>query len=208
MEEGKQYVIVGLGNPGKAYALTRHNMGYLVVQAFGDAQGWTFREEKHFQALVTKGKIGHTTVHLLLPLTYMNLSGRAVKPYLDFYKLGSDSLIVVVDDIALAFGEMRVRSFGSAGGHNGLKSIQAHLQTQHYVRLRMGIGYDPSHRSLVDHVLDTFTSEERLVLPGLIESGVAIVKRMINEPVSLVMNTVNKKLKKEEAPKGPGDKTA
>lgn len=202
MVEGvqKQYVIVGLGNPGKEYALTRHNMGYLTVQAFGNAQGWIFKEERYFEAYVAKGTVEGVIVHMLLPTTYMNLSGRAVKRYLDFFKIAHDSLIVVVDDIALAFGELRLRTMGSPGGHNGLKSIQHELETQHYVRLRMGIGMDLADKSLADHVLDTFTSEEQRELPIIIGSALTVLKRLIKEPVSIVMSSVNirQKSKQEE----------
>lgn len=191
MSEDNQFLIVGLGNPGREYALTRHNMGYLVVQSLAHAQGWVFKEESSFHAMVAKGRINHTLLHLLLPLTYMNESGRAVRRYIDFYKLEPRHLIVVTDDTAIAYGQMRVRSSGSAGGHNGLKSIQAHLHTQDYVRLRMGIGQENQCRTLADYVLDTFTSEERQALPDFIERGVGIVKRLISEPISSVMNSVN-----------------
>lgn len=187
----KQFVVVGLGNPGKKYALTRHNMGYLVVQALAQEQGWDFKEVASFQANVTKGRIGNVLVHLLLPLTYMNESGQAVRRYLDYYKLNPQHAIVVVDDTALSFGTSRVRSIGSAGGHNGLKSIQTHLHTQHYVRLRMGIGREQPNQPLVEYVLDTFSVAEKNELMPFVERGVAIVKRLMVEEVSAVMNSVN-----------------
>lgn len=195
--EPRQYVIIGLGNPGKKYALTRHNLGYLVVQAFAEEQGWGFKEEARYQAHVAKGKVDGATIHLLLSTTYMNESGRAVRPYLDFYRLGPRNLRVVSDDVALGFGEMRVRNVGSAGGHNGLKSIEAYLQTQHYVRLRMGIGRGGEEKvsdSLADYVLDTFTAEEMTQLPTFVKSGVTVLKRLVSEEVSVVMNVVNKRL--------------
>lgn len=191
MSEDKQIVVVGLGNPGKEYALTRHNMGYLVVQSLAHMQGWVFKEDKSFNARVAKGRIDNILVHLLLPLTYMNESGHSVRRYLDFYKLDPKQLIVVVDDIALSYGQLRVRSNGSAGGHNGLKSIQAHLNTQEYVRLRMGIGQRQEHRTLAEHVLDTFSPEERLELAAFAERGVGVLKRLIKEEISAVMNAVN-----------------
>lgn len=185
------YVLVGLGNPGKKYALTRHNMGYLVIQTLAHEQGLVFKEESPFEAQVTKGKIGDVTVHLILPLTYMNESGRAVRRYMDFYKVPSSHVRVVSDDSALDFGEMRVRTIGSSGGHNGLKSIQAHLGTQHYVRLRMGIGRGIVERTLSEHVLDEFTPEERQQLPAVLESGKNVLKRLITDDVSLIMNAIN-----------------
>lgn len=196
-EAGKQYLIVGLGNPGKKYAMTRHNLGYLVVQAFSREQGMSFKEEPHFNAVVAKGKVEGATVHLLLPLTYMNASGEAVRRYMDYYHLAPRHLRVVSDDIALDFGTMRVRNVGSAGGHNGLKSIQAYIHTEHYVRLRMGVGRvgQQEHQpiTLADYVLDTFTADENQHLSAFVERGVAVLKRLISEEVSVVMNAVNKK---------------
>lgn len=186
----KHIVVVGLGNPGQAYEMTRHNMGYLVVQALIHAENQTFKEVKAFQALVAKCKCDDITVHYLLPLTYMNMSGLAVSRCLSFYKLRPTQLVVVTDDIALPFGVMRVRDYGSAGGHNGLKSIQEHIGTQHYVRLRMGIGA-PEGRNLAEYVLDAFSKEERAELPKFIQEGVIVLKRLLLEPASSVMNSVN-----------------
>lgn len=196
--ERAPFVIVGLGNPGREYALTRHNMGYLVVEALAHTQGWVFKEESAFRSMVAKGRIDQTVVHLLLPLTYMNISGWAVRRYLDFYKWEPKQLIVVTDDTEIPFGQLRVRATGSAGGHNGLKSIQADLQTQDYVRLRMGIGNDKQGRTLAEYVLDTFSPIERQELPFFIERGVDVVKRLIREPISSVMNSVNLRREKEK----------
>lgn len=187
----RQYIVVGLGNPGREYALTRHNMGYLVVQALAHQLGWNFKEDRQFLAQTAKGNISDVTVHLLLPLTYMNASGEAVKRYMDYYKLGVQSLIVVTDDADMPFGQMRVRSIGSSGGHNGLKSIQAQLHTQHYVRLRMGIGRGHPEQPLADYVLDVFSAEEKEKLAAFIDSGITTVKRLVSEDVGDVMNNVN-----------------
>lgn len=192
----KHYVIVGLGNPGKQYELTRHNMGYLVVQAFAEGQGWKLKVEGQFNALVAKGKIGEATVHLLLPLTYMNASGQAVKRYLDFYKLPPKDLIVVTDDIGLAFGDLKIRIVGGPGGHNGLRSIQEFLQTIHYTRLRVGIGLDkPEQQSLADYVLEPFTSEEREKLLSILKQAGSILERLVVQGVTAVINSVNVKPK-------------
>ena len=120
--------------------MTRHNLGELVVRAFAHKQGWVFKEEKRFQAYVAKAVFEDKQLILVVPLTYMNESGQAVRAVLDFYKLPAEQTIVVCDDIALNFGAMRLRTEGSAGGHNGLKSVEAHLGTIRYMRLRMGIG--------------------------------------------------------------------
>lgn len=175
----KQLVIVGLGNPGRQYALTRHNLGYLVVQKLAKAQEWTFKEDKQSRAIFVRGLIDGTTVHLVMPTTYMNESGQAVRRYLDFFKLKPENVIVVSDETALPFGDLRLRLKGSAGGHNGLKSIETHLGTQYYVRLRMGIGPKPPEMSLADYVLANFSKEEFEALDSFIEKGVEVLVRII-----------------------------
>ncbi len=197
----KHYVFVGLGNPGKKYELTRHNLGFLVIQAFANNNEWRFKEEKQFQALVSKGQIAETTIHLLLPLTYMNESGRAVRSYLDFYKLTTKQLLIIADDVALPFGEMRLRKEGSPGGHNGLKSIEACLSTRYYARLRMGIGPSSPRRPLADHVLDSFTAEEFKVLPEFVAKATTVLNTLVHEKIENVMNRVNAPPKTTEGQK-------
>lgn len=188
-----EFVIVGLGNPGKEYAMTRHNLGYLVVQVLAEQYGWPLKEEKRFRAMAAKGKVGEATIHLVLPLTYMNDSGIAVRSYLDFYKLGPENLVVVNDDTALPFGKLRLRAQGSSGGHNGLKSVEAHLQTDQYVRLKMGIG--PNGRAnLADYVLDRFTRDEAERLSEFIEQGVEVLKSLPATTISELMTRVNPKI--------------
>jgi peptidyl-tRNA hydrolase, PTH1 family len=165
-------------------------MGYLVIQALAARMGWSLKEEKHFHAFVAKGTITDAMVHLLLPTTYMNLSGTAVRRYLDFFKLRANQVVVVVDDIAIPFGQLRLRPKGSAGGHNGLKSIEACLGTSDYIRLRMGIG-QPQARDLVDHVLAPFNQEELKDLQTFIDRGVDVLLRLLKENLLYVMNAVN-----------------
>lgn len=186
------FVFIGLGNPGREYEWTRHNMGYLVVQGFARKMEWRFKEDRRLSAYVAKGLIEGKMVHLLLPTTYMNLSGLAAKHYLDFFKLDVRCLAVVADDIALPFGQLKLKTMGSAGGHNGLKSIEVHLGTSHYIRLRMGIGH-PGEKGLSDYVLDPFTSEELEKLETFIDRGIDVLQRFLKESVSQVMNTVNTK---------------
>ena len=144
----QSYIIfVGLGNPGSEYEKTRHNLGYLVVLALAKRMGVVFKDDKRLQAYVAKGIVDGVIVHLLLPTTYMNKSGLAVQRYLDFFKLSIARTIIVIDDIAFPFGELKLKMMGSAGGHNGLKSIEEHLGTADYARLRMGIGH-PGTRDL------------------------------------------------------------
>lgn len=151
--------------------MTRHNLGFLVVKALAHDLGMKFKEEARFHSYVAKGQVNEDNVYLLMPATYMNESGRAVKALVDYYKLGLKGLVVVSDDIAIDFGTMRLRSMGSAGGHNGLKSIEAHLATSHYARLRMGIGCGEGQPSLVEHVLDNFTRDELDRLPEFVQRG-------------------------------------
>lgn len=200
----EERVIVGLGNPGKKYEMTRHNLGFIVLQAFAEEQGWPFKEEKRFHALVAKGLVGKTPITLMLPQTYMNESGRAVRAFLDFYKMSPQHILIVSDDIELDYGVMRLRPRGSAGGHNGLKSIEAHLKTQHYVRLRLGIGKSAQDQNLVDHVLDMFTQDERSQLPKVIEKAVAAIKQIVTADIAQAMQSVNTKIKASPA-EGPGE---
>jgi PTH1 family peptidyl-tRNA hydrolase len=195
----KHVVIVGLGNPGIRYAKTRHNMGYLVVKALAERSGFPFRNEPRFNGYAAKGVIAQTMVHLLLPTTYMNLSGIAIQRYLNFYKFGPQQAIIVTDDVALDYGELRVRDSGTSGGHNGLKSVEAALGTRDYVRLRMGVGASqPSQTgglSLADYVLEPFTGTEMASLKEFINKGVEVLEQLIKEPITRVMNATNKKQK-------------
>lgn len=193
-----QLLIVGLGNPGKKYEMTRHNIGFIILEAFAHMHGWSFKDDSRFEGKTAKGQIGDCKVHLVMPQTYMNESGRSVRRYSDFYKLSADQMIVVVDDVDIPFGMLRVKESGGAGGHNGLKSIQKHMGTQNYVRLRMGIGEKKhAQQDLADHVLSRFTSEETTLLGSFIEEGVATLLRMTREELSAVMNATNKKVKQK-----------
>lgn len=195
--EEKQVVIVGLGNPGRDYLMTRHNVGFLAVAAFAVEQEWDFKEEKRFFGKVAKGVINGVKIHLLMPQTYMNESGKAVRAYLDYYRLGSELVIVVSDDVDLPFGMLRVRDSGSPGGHNGLKSIEAALGTPKYMRLRMGVGEKLKQQELADHVLSRFSAQEAEQLPTFVNEAVKVLALMLREEVAKVMNVVNIKVKKE-----------
>ncbi len=134
-ESSDYFLIVGLGNPGRGYELTRHNLGFLAIEALAKKHGFVFKEDKRFNALFSKGKIGGANVMLLKPMTFMNLSGSSVQRALSFYKLGIERMNVVCDDVALDFSVLRIREKGSAGGHNGLKDIERALGTKEYTRL-------------------------------------------------------------------------
>jgi len=187
-------IFVGLGNPGKRYAYTRHNLGFLVVEALAQSLGWSWLEDKKYKAKVTKGVVNHRTVEMLMPLTYMNVSGWSLKQYLDYYKLSPQQVVVVYDDTSLPFGQLRVRSQGSAGGHNGMKSIIASLGTDEFTRLRMGIGSNAEGQPLADYVLSGFTIEETVALDEFVKRGAAVLKSLAVDTVAQVMNQVNTKL--------------
>lgn len=194
-EPHEPLVIVGLGNPGAQYADTRHNLGWRVVETFGLKHGLSFKEDKKFNAHVAKGTIGESTVYLLLPTTYMNNSGAALASFLSFYKLSASTVVVAVDDTALAVGQIRLRTTGSSGGHNGLKSIQQHLGSPHYARLRLGIGRQPVQRNLADYVLDRFNSDELEELNKCVQRAVETLGLLTKQDLEQVMNQVNPALK-------------
>lgn len=172
------FLIVGLGNPGKKYEKTRHNFGFMVVRAFAEKNSWIFKSNRNLEGEIASGKIGERKTILLLPKTYVNLSGQAVRKVLDYYKVDLTHLVVVADDIALDFGTLRFREKGSSGGHNGLKDIESSLGTQEYQRLRLGTG-DRQHGLLEDYVLAPFTLEEQKHLPKVIEEGVNFLDKWL-----------------------------
>lgn len=192
-EQKKRHLYVGLGNPGTQYQWTRHNLGFLVVKQFAKQNNLTFKQDSRYQAELAKGMIRDKEVHLLLPLTYMNLSGIAVKKYMHEKSLSLHEMTVVVDDVALLFKDMRLRLMGSSGGHNGLKSLEAHLQSRDYQRLRMGIGCENLCIPLENYVLQCFSKEELPDLEQVVQEGARVLDRLLDSDVSMVMNEVNKK---------------
>lgn len=181
-QEQKSYLIVGLGNPGLAYEKTRHNLGFMVVKALADKLGWTFKKTSSLKGELAHGHWKDRHLYLLLPTTYMNLSGEAAKAALDYYKLSaSENFLVIVDDVYLPLGGMRLRIQGSAGGHNGLKNIEQQLGTNQYPRLRLGVGSEDRFQGLHDYVLGRFTENERLELPKIIEKAMEVIMCWILE---------------------------
>ncbi|MBM3192570.1 MAG: aminoacyl-tRNA hydrolase [Chlamydiae bacterium] len=180
-EEGRSsFLIVGLGNPGKAYESTRHNMGFLVGQALAKRWGIAFENKKDFQAQLAKTEVGEHKVMVLLPTTYMNLSGQSVRRCVDFFKIELSRVLVVCDDVEIPFGKLRFKSKGSSGGHNGLKSIEAYLGTPEYFRLRLGVGKEEG-KDLADFVLETFRAQELEALPVLIRQAAELVEIWVKE---------------------------
>ncbi|MDB5312093.1 MAG: aminoacyl-tRNA hydrolase [Gemmataceae bacterium] len=182
-------VVVGLGNPGPKYAGTRHNIGFDVVDYLAAAPGCsTFRER--FEAMVAELKEGDETVLLMKPLTFMNLSGRAVRAVLDFYKLPVEQVLVVCDDFNLPLGKLRVRVKGSHGGQNGLRSIQEHLGTDAYTRLRIGVG-QPDLGDAVDFVLSRFKGGERAAAEEAVATAAQAVLVWVRGGAEVCMNRFN-----------------
>lgn len=190
-------VILGLGNPGAEYAGTRHNAGWWVLDHLVEAwrfDGW----RKDGDALISSGLVGNTKVRLVKPLTFMNLSGAVLKPWLrrPFWAPATD-LMVVSDEVQLPVGTFRVRSRGSAGGHNGLKSIEQAIGSQEYPRLRIGVGpSDPQRRApsgdLADYVLDDFGKSEAAEVRGLMPSMEEALRLWVAEGIERVMNAHNR----------------
>lgn len=177
-------LVVGLGNPGKCYEKTRHNFGFMVVREFAVQHGWPLKNGWRIKGELGRGTLNGETVHLLLPSTYMNLSGRALCQMMGYYKIPVDSVLVVVDDIHLSFGEMRARADGSCGGHNGLKSIEQALGTKKYARLRLGVGANSNpHKPLETYVLEDFSLSESEKLPELIKRGATLIESWIKHGI-------------------------
>ncbi|MCB1119503.1 MAG: aminoacyl-tRNA hydrolase [Chlamydiia bacterium] len=183
-------MFIGLGNPGPRYASTRHNIGWKIIEAFAKEQEWGFKENSRFEGLVAKGVAGGCQVHLLLPTTYMNLSGRAVRKYREYHRITAAEMCVVSDEVALSLGQLRLNPSGSAGGHNGLLSVEQELGTRAYPRLRVGIGA-PEKMALEAYVLAPFTPEEKEAIPEIISQGKDVLTLLLQHDLSDVMNRVN-----------------
>ncbi len=154
------YIIAGLGNPGNKYEKTRHNVGFEVIDILADRMGVCVEEKKH-KALCGRGVLEGQKVLLMKPQTFMNLSGESIRAAVDFYKAEPEQVIIVYDDISLEPGQLRIRAKGSAGGHNGVKNIIAHLGTQVFPRVKVGIGERPRQIDLADYVLSHFSKGEQ-----------------------------------------------
>jgi len=180
--ERRKELIVGLGNPGKRYLLTRHNLGQRVIYAFAEKHHFSFNKEREIKGAIAQGIWEDKTLFLLFPMTYMNLSGSAVYRTIEYYGIAVASTLVISDDIALPFGECRFKNRGSSGGHKGLKSIETSLQTQDYPRLKLGVG-EPLVGFLEDYVLAPFTQEEQEKLPEIIAHGVSFLEEWLSREI-------------------------
>lgn len=186
-----KYLIVGLGNIGPEYHETRHNIGFMVLDEMAKQAGATFSDKRY--GAIAEFKIKGKTLILLKPATYMNLSGNAVRYWMQQEKIDLQHLLVIVDDLALPFGTLRLKPKGSDAGHNGLKHIQETLGTQQYNRLRFGIGNEFSKGGQVDYVLGKFSNEQMEEMPAKLKRGEEIVKSFCLAGVQVTMNQFNNK---------------
>jgi peptidyl-tRNA hydrolase, PTH1 family len=188
IDRGRTKVVVGLGNPGRKYAETRHNLGFFVIDELAKRTSAPL-SKKRMQAEITEARLGDNRLVLAMPQTYMNDSGLAVREIVRWYKVPLEDVMVVVDDLDLPFGQMRIRSRGSAGGHNGLKSIFQQLGSQEIPRLRVGIGRGGNHA--IAHVLSRFSPEERDALPAVVGSAANAVELWAEEGIIRAMDQTN-----------------
>ncbi len=183
-------IIVGLGNPDKKYNGTRHNIGFDVIDRMSDEFRISMDIKKH-KGICGKGVIAGEKVVLVKPQTYMNLSGECVREVCDYYKVDVEDVIVIFDDISLDVGKLRIRAKGSAGGHNGIKSIIAHLGSQDFPRIKCGVGDKPKGYDLADYVLGHFSKDELPVIKEGIDRAMKACECMVSEGIDAAMNKYN-----------------
>lgn len=183
-------VIIGLGNPGKAYENTRHNIGFMTIDKISEQLNIPVAQEK-FRARVGEGRVDARRVLLVKPLTYMNLSGESIAEILKFYKLIPDDILVIYDDLDLPVGQIRLRQKGSAGGHNGIKSMIAHLSTEEFKRAKVGIGRPLPGRSVSDYVLSEFSKNEQPLIEEAVSAAAKASVMWLGEEFVKVMNHMN-----------------
>jgi PTH1 family peptidyl-tRNA hydrolase len=184
-------LIIGLGNPEPKYDRTRHNIGFEAVDALAKAWGLSWQENKRFQGLIAEGNSPKVPkIRLLKPLTYMNRSGQSARSVLDWYKLPAESILVIYDDMDLPLGRLRIRLSGSAGGHNGIKSLIAHVGTENFARLRIGIGKS-QETATISHVLGRFTATENEVMGKVLDLARKAIELTLQEGVQKAMSLYN-----------------
>lgn len=181
---------VGLGNPGKQYETTRHNIGFMALDRFADKHGIKISQNK-CKGLLGEGNVGGTKVYLLKPMTYMNLSGESIRAFMDFYKAPIEDLILVYDDLDTPYGQIRLRYQGSAGGHNGIKSAIQYLGTQSFQRIRMGINRPAPGYNIADYVLSNFSKEEFKVMPQLLDTTCEAMEHALENSFEKTMAKFN-----------------
>jgi hypothetical protein len=190
-------IIAGLGNPGTEYAQTKHNVGFMLVDALAEHLNAPAWKEDFFSA-ITEVRIGGEKVFLVKPLTYMNNSGEALGPMLSYYKMDADDLVVVHDDMDIPAGTVRIRKKGGSGGHNGIKSILAHVGSENFARVRIGVGRPPAGWTVINHVLAPFSSEDAPKIRAAIDYLLPAAECIVTDGVDLAMNKYNPHKKKEK----------
>lgn len=183
-------LIAGLGNPGRDYAGTRHNIGFGVITRISDQYRIPLTSKEH-KAVCGKGMIGGEKVILAQPQTFMNLSGECIRSFADYYKIEPEDIIVAFDDISLEVGQIRIRRKGSAGGHNGIKNIIEHLGTNEFPRVKVGVGGKPEGGDLVRHVLGRFSKGDEKIIGEVLDFAVEAVEVIVSEGVDAAMNSFN-----------------
>lgn len=186
------YIFVGLGNPTDKYQATRHNIGWDAITRLSDDYRIPLDFKKH-KAICGKGYIEGEKVILAQPITYMNLSGESVRELVDYYKVTPQEVIVIYDDISLEVGQLRIRKKGSAGGHNGIKSIISHLGTDEFPRIKFGVGDKPKDWDLADYVLSRFSKEEQPVIRDALKDTSDACRSIIVDGIEAAMNLYNRK---------------
>lgn len=188
-------LIVGLGNPGNQYAGTRHNIGFEILDTLSKRWQIPLKEDRKFQGEYGDGAIAGARISLLKPLTYMNRSGQSMRSVIDWFKIPPESVLVIYDDMDLPIGKLRLRLSGSAGGHNGMKSAIAHLGTQQFPRMRVGIGSTNQagdrDRAVVSHVLGKFAPAERAQMDNVVYEAVKAIELSLREGVEKAMSLYN-----------------
>ncbi|WP_070001081.1 aminoacyl-tRNA hydrolase [Cellulosilyticum sp. I15G10I2] len=188
-------LIVGLGNPGMEYAVTRHNIGFQAIDTLAEVYNISVQRNK-FKALIGEGTIKGERMILMKPQTYMNLSGEAIRQCMDWNKLTKDDIIVIYDDVSLEVAQLRIRKTGSAGGHNGIKSIINHLGSQDFARIKVGVGQKPPGWDLANYVLGRFTEEEMKAMGPKLKDIVKAVEVMLESGIDQAMNQYNLKVRR------------
>ncbi len=187
-------VIVGLGNPGDRYSLTKHNVGYMIVDMLAAKVGATFKYENKFKSQISQINFEGEKVLLVKPETFMNLSGEAMRAISDFYKLSNKDFLVVYDDVSMDVGAVRFRDKGSDGGHNGIKSIVFHLKTQEFDRMKIGIGPQPQGMPLEAYVLQNFSKDQIEKLKEVVDYSLEAIIFYLQNDILKTQSKFNKKL--------------
>jgi len=188
----KRYLIAGLGNPGKEYAYTRHNAGFMLADRLANYWGWSWRTEKKFFAEIAEGSVAGKSVVLCKPRTFMNNSGESVAAIAGFHRIEPADVLVVVDDADLPLGTLRMRPEGSPGGHHGLESVEAHLGSRVYPRIRLGVARpDQGVRDIANHVLGRFSAEELVIWEKVLARSVEQAETWLNDGLARAMNLYN-----------------